>query len=125
MIVTRSQNEAQAEWGATNIGFVPASWPQLLSRQQLSAYLTLSPDAISRICPVAPLELGVRVLRWRRADIDAWLEGLPVRLGSKLWPEQTAADSQIDTDASRQDRRESAVDRVRNRAQRSSRAMAR
>lgn len=65
---------------ARSIGAVPEAWPALLSRAQLCAYISMSWDSLSRICPVAPLALGVNLLRWRRADIDGWISGLPSRL---------------------------------------------
>jgi hypothetical protein len=58
---------------------VPDAWPILLGREQLGAFLAISPDTVARICPVAPVELGVRLLRWRRADIEAWVSGMPLR----------------------------------------------
>jgi hypothetical protein len=60
-------------------GGIPDAWPILLGREQLSAFLAISPDTVARICPVAPVDLGVRLLRWRRADIEAWVSGMPLR----------------------------------------------
>lgn len=66
---------------------VPQAWSALLTREQLCAYLALSPAVLMRICPVPALALGVRALRWRRADIDAWVANLPVRSPKNPHPE--------------------------------------
>ena len=39
----------------------PASWPLLLTKEQLSAYLALSWSTISKICTVAPVDVGASV----------------------------------------------------------------
>ena len=56
-----------------------SGWPLLLSLEQLGAYLNMSPENARRVCPVPPLELGMRLLRWRRPDIDEWASRLPYR----------------------------------------------
>lgn len=55
-------------------------WPILLDRGQLAAYVGVSTGTLSRICPVPPVSLGAKLLRWRRPDIDSWIMGLPSRL---------------------------------------------
>jgi hypothetical protein len=61
-------------------GYWPG-WPRLLSREQLCLYLGgICEETLAKVCPVAPLELGVRVLRWNRREIDAWLDALPSRV---------------------------------------------
>jgi len=62
------------------VGSIPQAWPALLTREQVCAYVGMSADSFANACPVAPVILGVRLLRWRRSDIDAWVEGLPNRL---------------------------------------------
>jgi predicted DNA-binding transcriptional regulator AlpA len=62
------------------IGAIPEAWPALLSRPQVCAYVGMSWESLSRTCPVPPVALGVNLLRWRRADIDDWISGLPSRL---------------------------------------------
>lgn len=55
-------------------------WPRLLSREQLCLYLGgICEETLAKVCPVAPIDLGVRVLRWNRREIDAWLDRLPSR----------------------------------------------
>lgn len=59
---------------------IPEAWPQLLSREQLCAYLGgLSWDTVKKILPVAPLDLGANVLRYSRPEIDAWVGSLRPR----------------------------------------------
>lgn len=59
---------------------VPEAWPALLSREQLRAYLGGICDAtLRKVCPVPPIELGANVLRYRKLDVDRWLDGRPAR----------------------------------------------
>lgn len=61
-------------------GGIPEAWPALLSRDQLCAYLGGASDTtVRKVCPVAPVDMGANVLRYRRAEIDAWLASLPHR----------------------------------------------
>lgn len=98
-----------------NFETMPLAWPLLLSKAQLCAYLCISVVTLGRICPVPPLVLGVRLLRWRRTDIDDWVSGIPTRHrpGEETLllpsPRQLAGET----------RRSAAVDRVRQRAARS------
>ncbi len=78
--------------------------------EQVCAYLAISPDTFRRICSVAPVELGVRLLRWRRLDIDAWAEGLPPKMGAPR--EQDMADTIIPSDLASEERRSAAVTRA-------------
>lgn len=64
---------------------IPPAWPLLLTREQLCAYLGgLSWGTLSKVLPVAPLDLGANVLRYSRPQIDAWAAGLPPRLPKGL-----------------------------------------
>ena len=54
-------------------------WPLLLTREQLCDYLQVSWSSLSKRCPVAPLELGVNVVRYSRLQIDDWIASLPPR----------------------------------------------
>lgn len=59
-------------------------WPALLSSEQLCDYLDISLSTLPKVCPVQPVDLGVNVLRWRRAEIDRWLASLlPRSLSSR------------------------------------------
>jgi hypothetical protein len=59
---------------------VPEAWPALLSREQLRAYLGgICDDTLRKVCPVAAVDLGANVLRYRKGDVDAWLAGLKAR----------------------------------------------
>ena len=56
------------------------AWPTLLTKSQLCCYVEMSVSTLERVCPVRPVALGARILRWRRDDIDAWIASLPVRV---------------------------------------------
>jgi len=58
----------------------PAAWPALLTPEMACAYLAVSAKTFASICTVQPVELGVRVVRYRRHELDAWLAALPARL---------------------------------------------
>jgi hypothetical protein len=91
---------------------IPEAWPALLSREQLCAYAGGISDAtLRKICPVAAVDLGANVLKYRRAEVDAWLAGLPHR-GLRL-----AQDDEHDAPpAANGDRPSAAVERARARA---------
>jgi predicted DNA-binding transcriptional regulator AlpA len=78
-IVNRDEDIAAGDT-RTLIGGIPEAWPTLLTREQACAYVGMSADSMARTCPVPPVALGVKLLRWRRKDIDAWVEDLPSRL---------------------------------------------
>ena len=84
-------------------------WPILLDREQLSAYVGVSADTLGRICPVAPVSLGVKLLRWRRPDIDSWIMGLPARLLARKAEQPTPQPHQL----AGEERRASAMESVR------------
>jgi len=51
------------------------------SREEAAEFLGISNSAFSRMrregkLP-APVQLGTRILRWRRRDLELWLEQLP------------------------------------------------
>lgn len=84
-IVNRAEDLAASDDHVTQdtrtlIGGIPEARPALLTREQVCAYVGMSADSMSRVCPVAPVDMGVKLLRWRRKDIDASVEGLPSRL---------------------------------------------
>ena len=66
---------------------VPDAWPILLTREQLCAYLGgLSDVTLRKVCPVPAVDLGANVLRYHRAQIDAWVDSLGPR-GLRVRPE--------------------------------------
>ena len=89
---------------------LPSAWPLLLSKEQLSAYLALSWSTISKICTVAPLDVGASVVRYNRLQIDEWVASLPPKTIKYASP---AAPSPSDLEAGRDERRYSALDKVR------------
>jgi len=101
---------------------VPETWPALLSRDQLCAYVGVAGATITRICPVRPLDMGANVVRYSRAQIDEWVATVPPRLmvSDKQNDANGAAASaraqdQVEADVA-ESRTESALDRVRARA---------
>lgn len=65
-------------------GHIPEAWPALLDRAQLAAYVGFAEQTLMRILPVRPVDCGVRGIRWKRREIDDWIDNLPHRLpGSK------------------------------------------
>lgn len=97
---------------------IPEAWPQLLSREQLCAYLGgLSWDTVKKILPVAPLDLGANVLRYRKPDIDVWVQHLPLKSLTSLQPSATSGqDAPEATPEHGLDHRSAALERVRRRA---------
>ena len=92
---------------------IPEAWPALMSRDQLRAYLGGIGDATLRmICPVAPVNMGANLLRYRKTEVDAWLERLDHRLPR---PKDGAQDGAPAAPAAN-DRPMSAVERARARA---------
>ena len=69
--------------------WIPDAWPLLLSREQVCAYLGISPDTFSKVCPVPPVDMGAQVVRYHRWQIEAWANALPPR--SKPTHEATRA----------------------------------
>jgi predicted DNA-binding transcriptional regulator AlpA len=99
---------------------VPEAWPALLSRLQASAYCGVSEDTFDLVCPVAPRDLGKRVLVWSRAQLDAWIDGLPPRLRGARKEAQALHETERTepdpADAGAAERRQNGVDRARLRA---------
>lgn len=94
---------------------IPEAWPAWLSREQLRAYLGGIGDATLRmICPVAPLDLGSSVLRYRKTEVDAWEATLPHRLPRPATGEQDAPP----ISPAANDRPTSAIEKARARAAR-------
>lgn len=90
---------------------IPEAWPGLMNREQLRAYLGGICDAtLRKVCPVAPIDLGANVLRYRKADVDRWLDARPQR--SLRVVEEPAQDAP----PAANDRQMSAVERARARA---------
>lgn len=97
---------------------IPDAWPALLSRDQLRAYLGGVCDAtLRKICPVPAVDLGANVLKYRRDEIDAWLDGLDHRLPLPRGGEQDASQPL----EAANDRALTAIERARSRAERGSR----
>ena len=87
-------------------------------KQQLEAYIGASWATLSRVCPVAPIDIGANLLRFSRAQIDAWVASLPARARKGRLAAISTANSQPEADP---DHRAAALARVRERASRSRR----
>lgn len=64
------------------------SWPALMPIETACAYLGLSPQSfrtVTKVKGVRPVDLGISVTRWRKADLDTLVDRLAVR-GSELTP---------------------------------------
>ena len=58
--------------------FFPA-WPALLNKRQAAAYTSLSQRTLERLAASGELQgrrIGSRTIRYRKQDIDVWIEGL-------------------------------------------------
>jgi hypothetical protein len=65
-------------------------WPNMMRIETACAYLdNMDPRTFRKICGVRPVALAANVLRYRRADLDAWSAALPVEGG----PSPVADDS--------------------------------
>lgn len=98
----------QQEQGVSSA--LPASWPLLLTKEQLSAYLAMSWSTISKICTVPPLDVGASVIRYNRLQIDEWVASLPPKAIKNAAP---AAPTLPDLETEREERRNAALDKVR------------
>lgn len=92
---------------------VPAAWPLLLTKEQMTMYLALSWSTIAKVCTVAPVDIGANVIRYNRIEVDEWVAGLPSRTIKRSAP--AAAMQPADED---HQRRQSALDKIRARTQR-------
>ena len=92
---------------------IPTSWPLLLSKEQLCAYLALSWSTISKICTVAPIDVGVSVVRYSRVQIDEWVAGLPSKPTKPTKRAAARRASLPGPEVESSERRASALDRVR------------
>lgn len=73
-------------------------WPRLLKRSQAAEYLGISIDTFDRICPVPPIDLDMRGLRFDREKLDAWIDALPDGDGKTVVADE-ADQTRIELDA--------------------------
>lgn len=97
-------------------GHIPEAWPALLDRPQLCAYVGLSDQTLARILPVHPVDLGVRGIRWKRFEIDQWINSLPPRLPFGQDSSQASGATADGEHAAAEQRRNEALARVKARA---------
>lgn len=84
-------------------------WPRLLKRSQAAEYLGISIDTFDRICPVHPVDLDMRGLRFDRKKLDAWIDALPDG-DEKLDVGRDADPTEIELDA--ETRRQKSLERL-------------
>lgn len=68
-------------------------WPELMDARMAAAYMGVGVRSLRlllRRFGVAPLELGVRLRRWRRSDLDALIAALPLS-GQTLFGDSCAS----------------------------------
>ncbi|QIH72659.1 hypothetical protein GYM46_06665 [Brevundimonas mediterranea] len=76
----------------------------------MSAYLALSWSTISKICTVAPVDVGASVIRYNRLQIDEWVASLPPKAIKNA---ALVAPTLPDLETEREERRNAALDKVR------------
>ena len=60
--------------------------PRLLSRKQAALYCGMCAATFDRICPVNPVDIGLRNHLFDRQDLDRWIDGLNAgKLGATDW----------------------------------------
>ncbi len=108
----------RAEFEPGHPRHVPETWPTLLSRDQLCAYIGVGVETITKVCPVRPLDMGASLVRYSRAQIDEWVATLPPRLMVSQQPANATAASPSARGLAdvAETRVEAALDRVRARA---------
>jgi hypothetical protein len=50
--------------------------PRLLSRKQAAVYCGMCAATFDRVCPVPPVEVGLRTHLFDRRDLDRWIDAL-------------------------------------------------
>jgi hypothetical protein len=74
--------------------------PRILKKADAARYCGVDPNNFARLCPVPPVDLGDKIRRWDRKQLDAWLDGLsktPETMSGDDWLEQlTNADQRDD-----------------------------
>ncbi len=62
-----------------------SNFPELLSRQEAAEYIGVKPQTLALWCSSGRYQLRVikvgRLVRYRRSDLDAWLEARTVGAG--------------------------------------------
>lgn len=100
---------------------IPEAWPSLMSEDQVCAYVGgICRETLAKVCPVAPVDLGANVKRWRKTEIDLWVAGLRPRgeglRESGAGPKDGDA-APVEAANSCEDAALAALDRVRQRAE--------
>lgn len=54
-------------------------WPALMLKETAAEYCDMSAQQFDRQCHVAPVDQGWRGLRWKRRDLDQWIEAMPTK----------------------------------------------
>ncbi len=89
-------------------------WPALMLRETAAEYCDMSPVQFDRQCPVQAVDQGWRGLRFRRADLDAWIASLPAKPRKESGALDAPAPANVDEDPalSAEERRQRSLGRV-------------
>lgn len=94
---------------------VLGAWPLLLTREQVCAYLGVSPVTFRKVCPVPAVALGAAVTRWNRNQIDEWVNSLPPKSAGKPDPAAEAARPYDVAREASEARRQASINKIRER----------
>jgi hypothetical protein len=95
---------------------IPDAWPALMTRDMVAAYTMMSMSTLLKVCPVAPVDLGAGIVRYRRDDLDAWIKTLLPRLPKYA---KAAQDGVENPDPTADERRATSLERARQRVRKS------
>ena len=74
------------------------NWPELMDLETASSYLSLSPSSfkvVSGRADVRPVDLGLRLLRYRKLDLDRMVHSLAGRGASRLDEDEEAGSNEL------------------------------
>jgi hypothetical protein len=94
---------------------IPDAWPALMTRDMVAAYTMMSVSTLLKVCPVAPVDLGAGIVRYRRDDLDVWIRTLPLRLPRVARAAPYTADGDAAYLSTADERRALALERARRR----------
>ena len=83
------------------------AWPLLMSTDLGARYLTLSTGSfrgLLRRAGIRPVDLGLGVVRWRRADLETLVSSLPARSSDSLRGAEPSFDLALEAAAQRRSR---------------------
>ena len=90
-----------AEEGAMRSPLAMPDWPALMDANLAAAYLAMSPSSFQVVAAkrgLRAVKLDVKVTRWRRRDLDALIESLPLLQADGDGAEPAAPPAAVDAD---------------------------